>query len=123
MRIASFLALGVLAFGAGCGGNGAGDGSTNSVPNTNASSSGGSVLTAPVDYLGAIARAQQSAVKSVGIANVNQAIKQFQTELGRLPKDLNELVQEKYLPRIPPTPYGTKLVYDPATGEAKVVNE
>jgi hypothetical protein len=54
---------------------------------------------------------------------VNQAIRLFQVEQGRWPKDLDELVQEKYLARIPATPYGTKLVYDPATGEAKVVKQ
>ena len=111
--------LAVSAILAGCGPD---SGSKNTTPaqSTNASSSSGSVLTAPVDYLGAIAQAKQSAVKTVGLASVNEAIRQFQTEHGRLPKDLNELVQEKYLPQIPAAPYGSKFVYNPASGEVKV---
>jgi hypothetical protein len=116
------LSLVALSVASGCS-----DGSSNTPANTssltNASSSEGSVLTAPVDYLGAAAKAQQNAVKTVDVAAVTQAVRLFQTELGRLPKDLDELVQEKYLPRIPATPYGTKLSYDPTTGEVKVVKQ
>lgn|SRR5690348_4331405 len=86
---------------------------------TNAAN-GGSPLTAPVDYLGAVARAQQTAVKTVDTVSLNQAIQQFEVDRGRNPKDLNELVQEKYIPKLPQPPYGTKLVYDPGTGTVKV---
>jgi hypothetical protein len=37
-----------------------------------------------------------------------------------LPKDLNELVPN-YVGKLPATPYGTKLDYDPNTGLVKVV--
>ena len=90
---------------------------------TNTSSSGGSVLTAPVDYLKAAGKAQQSAVKTVDTASLNQAIQLFNVEKGRNPKDLNELVQEKFMPQIPATPSGTKLVYDPVAGKVSVVKE
>src|SRR5262245_11883321 len=73
---------------------------------TNTSADGGSVLTAPVDYLAAAARAQQSAVKTVDVAAVNQAIQMFNVQEGRYPKDLNELVEKKYMPKLPPVPYG-----------------
>jgi|ERR1044071_272472 hypothetical protein len=89
---------------------------------TNANN-GGSVLTAPVDYLRAAGKAQQSAVKTVDTASLNQAIQLFNVEKGRNPKDLNELVQEKFIPQIPATPYGTKLVYDAASGKVTVVKE
>ncbi|HZL44024.1 MAG TPA: hypothetical protein VFD66_12185 [Verrucomicrobiae bacterium] len=114
-----------LAFSAILDGCGPDSSSSNTSPaqSTNASSSSGSVLTAPVDYLGAIAQAKQSAVKTVGLASINEAIRQFQTEHGRLPKDLNELVKEKILVRIPAAPYGSKFVYDPASGEAKVIKQ
>ena len=81
------------------------------------------MLTAPVDYLSSITKAEQSAIKTIDVSAVSQAIRQFQVEQGRFPNDLNELVQDKYLPRIPPTPYGTKLAYDSATGEVKVVKQ
>src|SRR6266704_2432606 len=90
---------------------------------TNAPSSGGSVLTAPVDYLRAAGNAQKSAVKTVDTASLNQAIQLFNVEKGRNPKDLNELVQEKFIPQIPAAPYGTKLVYDPVAGKVSVVKE
>jgi len=102
---------------------GCGEKSGSTTPSTNAPTNGGSVLTAPVDYLSSVTRAQQSAVKTVDTVAINQAIQLFQVDRGRLPKDLNELVQEKFLPQIPATPYGTKLSYDPQSGQVKVVKE
>jgi hypothetical protein len=90
---------------------------------TTNSSSGGSLLTAPVDYLGAAAKGQQSAVKTVDTVSLDKAIQLFNVEQGRYPKDLNELVQEKYIPQLPPVPYGTKLAYDAASGKVSVVKE
>src|SRR5215471_6529835 len=75
---------------------------------TNASGSSGSVLTAPVDYLRAAGNAQKSAIKTVDTASINRAIQMFNVEKGRNPKDLNELVQEKFMPQIPPAPAGMK---------------
>ena len=89
--------------------------------NTNAS--GGSPLTAPVDYLSAVAKSQQSAVKTVDTTSINKAIQLFNVDRGRNPKDLNELVQEKYMPQLPAAPYGMKLSYDANLGEVKVVPE
>jgi hypothetical protein len=89
---------------------------------TNAAT-GSSPLTAPVDYLGAVAKGEQRAVKTIDTARLNQAVQQFNVEQGRNPKDLNELVSEKYLPAIPPVPYGMKLDYDPKTGQVTVVKQ
>src|SRR6266702_335508 len=47
---------------------------------TNAASSGSSPLTAPVDYLGAIANAKQQAVKTVDSASLDRAIQMFGVE-------------------------------------------
>ena len=88
---------------------------------TNDNNSTGNPLTAPVDYLGAIAKAKKSAEKTVETVSLNQAIQQFGVAEGRYPKDLNELVTEKYLTKLPDAPYGMKIVYDPAKGEVKVV--
>ena len=81
------------------------------------------MLTAPVDYLAAAAKAQQSAVKTVDVASINQAIQMFNVDKGRNPKDLNELVTEKYMPKLPTPPYGTKLEYDANTGKVTVVKQ
>ena len=99
---------------------GCGDKADGTKQGTNAASSGGSPLTAPVDYLGAVAKGQQNAVKTVDTASITKAIQLFGVDHGRNPKDLNELVQEKYLPQIPAAPYGTKIVYDADTGTVTV---
>jgi len=83
----------------------------------------GSVLTAPVDYLNAAAKAQQSAVKTVDTTSLNKALELFNVQEGRFPKDLNELVAKKYMPLIPTPPIGTKLEYDANAGTVKVVKQ
>lgn len=104
------------AFVAGCG-----DKSNPPAQTTNAAA--GSVVTAPADYVGAMGRAEQSAVKTIDTASLKSAIQMFQADQGSLPKDLNELVEKKYLLKIPATPFGTKLDYDPKTGDVKVVKQ
>ena len=118
MRIAFCLALGASLLLAGCG-----KPSEKPAPPTNSAASGSSPLSAPADYLGALGKAQQAAVKTVDTTSLNQAIQMFNVEQGRYPKDLNELVVEKYLPKIPAAPYGMKLEYDPTTGKVKVAKQ
>jgi hypothetical protein len=79
------------------------------------------VVDAPGNYLGAVVQAQKYAEKQIDLSYVNQAIQQFQAGEGRLPKDLNELIAEHYLGKIPDAPYGCKITYDPTTGSVKVV--
>jgi len=112
------LSLAVLVLAAGCG-----DKASKPAQETNAAASDGGVLTAPVDYLGALDKAKQSAVKTADTASLKQAIQMFQVDKGRLPKDLNELVQEKYLPKIPEAPRGTRIDYDPSTGEIRLLKQ
>ena len=104
---------------AGCDGNS----KQPAVATTNAASQGTSPLNAPADYLGAMSKGQQSAVKTVDTSRLNQAIQMFNVDHGRNPKDLNELVAEKYIPQIPAAPYGMKLVYDASNGTVKVVKQ
>ena len=113
------LVLGVLGlFVSGCGKS---DKSTTA--STNASSSGGNPLNAPADYLRGLGKAEQSAVKTVDTARIDQAISLFNVDKGRNPKDLNELVKEKFLTEIPPVPYGMKLQYDEQSGKVSVVKQ
>ena len=72
------------------------------------------------DYLSTITKAEHSAVKSVDVSALTKAIQMFQVEQGRLPKDLNELVSMKYLPKIPEAPAGQKIVYDANAGTVKI---
>lgn len=83
--------------------------------------SSGSPVTAPVDYLGAVAKAKKTAEKGVDTAALNQQIQLFNAQEGRFPKDLNELVTMKYLPALPKPPYQMKFDYDAKTGQMKVV--
>lgn len=85
--------------------------------------SSGSVLQAPADYVGALGKAKQNAGKTVDVASLNQEIQLFQVDKGRFPKDLDELVQEKYIKKVPDAPYGMKIDYDATTGTVKVVNQ
>jgi len=121
MKTPACLATALVILSAGCDNSGTVTGGTNAAA-TNSSSSG-SIVTAPVDYLGAVGNAHKSAVKTVDTASLNQAVQLFHLEKGRYPKDLNELVQEKYMPRLPAAPYGMKLDYNPTTGQVRVVKQ
>jgi hypothetical protein len=90
---------------------------------TNPPAASGNPITAPVDYLGAVAQAKKTSEKTIDTVYLNQAIQLFHTTEGRYPKDLNELAAEKYINRVPDAPYGMKIVYDAARGEVKVVRQ
>jgi hypothetical protein len=90
-------------------------------PGTNAAKGGTSPASAPADYLGAMIKAQQSAIKTVDTSAIDKAIQMFEAEKGRNPRDLDELVKEKYIAKIPPAPNGMKIVYDATAGTVKVV--
>ena len=83
----------------------------------------GNPLTAPVDYLGAVNQAQKHSVKVIDTVQINNAIRQFHAVEDRYPKDLNELVTSGYLVRIPQAPRGSRLLYDPNTGQVRVVRQ
>jgi len=102
---------------------GCGDQSSSPPAATNANASGSSPLSAPADYIGALGKAQQTAVKTVDTTSLNQALDLFNVDKGRYPKDLNELVTEKYVPKLPAAPTGMKLDYDAASGKVKVVKQ
>jgi hypothetical protein len=84
-------------------------------------SSSGNPVTAPVDYIGAVAKAKQRMEGKIDTIGVTQALQQFAGEKGRYPKDLNELVSAGYLKALPQVPHGMKYSYDPQSGEVKVV--
>ena len=109
MKIQSCFALLVSCLLVGCGDGGQKD------------PSGSNPITAPVDYIGAVTKAQKTAEKTVDVASISKAIQMFQVEEGRVPKDLNELVELKYMPKWPAAPAGQQLSYDPNTGKVKVV--
>lgn len=109
-------ALGVLLLGCG-------EKSDKPIQTTNAVTSDSNPLNAPANYLGGLAKGQQSAVKTVDTTSLNQAVQLFNVQEGRFPKDLNELVTKKYIPRIPEAPHGMKIEYDANAGAVKVVKQ
>ena len=117
MKKLSLISLGLALLVISCG-----DNSTKSASGTN-TATGGSIATAPVDYLNAAAKAQQNAVKTVDTTSLDKAIQLFNVEKGRNPKDLNELISEKYIKEIPTPPYGTKIDYDANSGRVSVVKQ
>jgi hypothetical protein len=117
MKILSIFSLTFGIFIAGCG-----DNSNKSASGTN-TATGGNLLTAPVDYLDAAAKAKQKTVKTIDTASLDKAIQLFNVEKGRNPKDLNELVSEKFIKEIPAAPYGSKIDYDPNSGRVSVVKQ
>ncbi|MGP8199231.1 MAG: hypothetical protein ACLQU4_07000 [Limisphaerales bacterium] len=72
-------------------------------------------------YLGTLVKGQQTAVKGIDTAALNQEVQLFNVQEGRLPKDLNELVTKQYIPKLPQVPVGMKLNYDAALGKVTVV--
>lgn len=116
MIIRLLLAIAVAVLVSGCGEN-------QSAPASSETNNASNPLTAPVDYLGAVGKAQQQAIKTVDVASINSAIQLFHAEHGRFPADLNELVKEKFLPQVPAAPYGQKIIYDAASGQVRVVKQ
>jgi hypothetical protein len=118
MKASFCLAVAAGLFLAGCG-----DKSSSSATATNATNTDGSLLNAPANYLGAITKGEQNAVKTVDVTSLNQAIQLFNVDHGRNPKDLDELVAEKYIRQVPTPPYGTRLDYDATGGRVSVVKQ
>ena len=80
----------------------------------------GNSLTAPVDYLGAVNKANKFSNKSIELAQVNKAMQEFVITEGRNPKDLAELVESGFLAQEPKAPYGMEVQYDPQTGKVSI---
>jgi len=113
VRGCAMLALTVFAIGCG-------DKSGSSASGRNASS--GNPVDAPGDYLKGAVKAQRDATMTLDTNALTKAIDQFNIEKGRNPKDLDELVKERYIPKVPTPPFGTKIAYDPASGRVDIVS-
>lgn len=92
-------------------------------PPTVPRAAGENLSSAPVDYLGKAAKAEQAMEKTVDTASLNNAVQLFNAQEGRYPNDLNELVAKNYFSKLPTPPFGTKLQYDSAEGKVAVVKE
>lgn len=80
-------------------------------------------ISAPVDYLGALANAKKSMEGKLALSQLSQAVQNYQIENGEFPISLDALLQSDHLTRLPKVPYRTKLSYDPKTGVVDIVAE
>lgn len=99
----------------------AGCGQKEKPSSTTDNNSSGNPITAPVDYLGAVNKAQKTAVKVVDLASLKNAIHLFHAQEDRYPANLQELVSMRYIADVPSAPAGSQLSYNPANGEVKFV--
>jgi hypothetical protein len=81
----------------------------------------GNPITAPVDYLGAIAKAKKFSEKTIDTSAITRAIQLFYAQEDRFPKDLDELVAKHYIGGVPPPPTGMRWQYEAKTGDFKAV--
>jgi hypothetical protein len=84
---------------------------------------GAAPASAPSGYVGALAKGQQTAVKTIDVTSLNEDIQLFNAQEGRNPKDLDELVAQKYIGRLPDPPAGMKFVYDASLGKVSLASQ
>ena len=100
-----------------------GCGPKNDSPTSSNSTTSQNPIGAPLDYVGAVGKAKKSAEKVIDTASMARQIQLFYAAEGHYPADLAELVREKYMPSIPPAPHGMKYVYNPTTGDIKIIKQ
>ncbi|NCD34638.1 MAG: hypothetical protein EOL87_14630 [Spartobacteria bacterium] len=61
-------------------------------------------------------RVERKRAAEAGIQDVRSAVRLFQTQLGRLPTNLTELVRFGYVETLPRLPEGYQIDYNPAIG-------
>jgi len=121
MRAILLIPLMAGFFLSGCGNNSSSTGSaaTNNAVTNFAS---GNPVTVVPDYIGVVGQAQKYSIKQIDLAQLTQAIQQFNAAEGRYPQDLQELVPN-YLAQVPQVPAGYQISYDATTGKVKVVHQ
>jgi hypothetical protein len=81
----------------------------------------GNPAMAPLDYLAAQGKAKKFAERTISAAELTSAIQKFNAMEDRYPRDLNELVQQRYLQAAPAAPAGRHWDYNPQTGAIRLV--
>lgn len=99
--------------------------SSTSAPATNAAQAShatGNSASATPNYGGVLGQAQNFSINQIDLAQLKQAIQDFNAAEGHYPKDLQKLIPN-YLAKMPKTPAGYQINYDPANGTVKVVRQ
>jgi hypothetical protein len=74
------------------------------------------------DYRQMIERSRARQNSQNSLLQMQDALRDFQRDLGRLPTNLVELVIRKFIPAIPSLPAGQTFAYDPSLGLLTVRN-
>ncbi|MFT3828190.1 MAG: hypothetical protein QM691_00640 [Opitutaceae bacterium] len=74
------------------------------------------------DYARTLDKSEKKAAEVTGLTTLTQAVQQFNVLEGRLPRTLDELVESRYLPKLPPAPRGKRFVYNPKSGDVAVAD-
>lgn len=74
------------------------------------------------DYAKGLSNSEKKAAEVTGTVSIGQAVQQFNIIEGRLPRTLDELVESRYLPKLPVAPRGKRYIYNPKSGEVTVEN-
>jgi len=115
MKALSLVFLGLAAFLTGCDKS-----SSTSAPPPTTTGAAQTDTNKPLDVGGVILQAKKGSDAKIDTVALQSAIQQFNIGEGRYPKDLAELVQKQYIPKIPDAPYGYKIDYNAADGSVKV---
>lgn len=75
------------------------------------------------DYTAMLQQARARDATAALAVEIGEAVRRFQTDVGRLPRTLDELVVRRYLTRIPSPPAGYQLRYDARLGNVGLVEE
>ena len=118
----TFLILTATLFLVGCGNKSSTPSTSSAPPANNTTASAPAPAPAPAGYLGTLVQAQKSSDNKIDTAYLNQAVQQFNVAEGRYPTNLQELTPN-YVAKIPDSPLGYKLNYDPKSGTVTVVKQ
>lgn len=81
---------------------------------------GGEKITTPGplgDYARTLDKSEKKAAEVTGLTTLTQAVQQFNVLEGRFPRTLDELVESRYLQKLPAAPRGKRFIYNPKSGE------
>jgi len=92
-------------------------------PPSTENSKDSSVVTAPVDYIATTIKVGEQSKGTIDLAAIRKAIEYYEVSEGQKPSSLDDLVQKKYIPSIPPPRMGKKVAYDPVTGTVSLISE
>jgi len=75
----------------------------------------------PVDYAATLEKTREKLQDSKNINNITSAIRAYQSDMGKAPTNLAELVKFDYISSIPEAPEGSRFVYEEKRANLRVV--